>query len=100
MKRRSALGDLGLAPRAKLDDAPPRARSRRLRIASRGEDPEVQGDRDSVEAALRDLAARGLVDSRRAESGETGREAEIVDWWVMTDACWELLGLIRSPRYR
>jgi hypothetical protein len=63
-------------------------------------DPDVQDDRESVDAALRDLGARGLVDGRRGESGETGREPETAEWWAMTDECWELLGLIRSPRYR
>jgi hypothetical protein len=63
------------------------------------QDPDVRGDRDGVEVALRDLEARNLVRSRRAESGEAGRECALEDWWALTGNAWDLLGLIKSPRY-
>jgi hypothetical protein len=56
-------------------------------------------DRETVEVAVRDLEARQLVRSIQAESGETGRESELEDWWALTDEGWDLLGLIKSPRY-
>jgi hypothetical protein len=63
------------------------------------QDRHVSGDRDGVVVALRDLEARNLVRSRRAESGEAGRESALEDWWALTDNAWDLLGLIKSPRY-
>jgi hypothetical protein len=63
------------------------------------QDPDVPGDRDGVEVALRDLEARNLVRTRRAESGEAGRESAMEDWWALTPDGWDLLGLIKSPRY-
>jgi hypothetical protein len=63
------------------------------------QDPDVPGDRDGVVVALRDLEARNLVRSRRAASGEAGRESALEDWWALTDNGWDLLGLTKSPRY-
>ncbi len=63
------------------------------------QDSEVLGDRDSVEAALRDLEQRNIVHSTREQSGEPGRESAMDQWWALTDEGWDLLGLIKSPRY-
>ena len=63
-------------------------------------DPDVPNDRPRVEAALRGLERRGLVYTTKEESGESGRETELVEWWALTDTGWDLLGLIKSPRYR
>ena len=56
---------------------------------------------------LVDVVSRALTADERdvvlgdfAESGETGRESAMEDWWALTDECWDLLGLIKSPRYR
>jgi hypothetical protein len=62
-------------------------------------DPDVPDDRDEVEAALRDLERRGIVDSKVEESGETGREYAPDNWWALTDEGWDVLGLIKSPGY-
>jgi hypothetical protein len=63
-------------------------------------DPDVLGDRDSGEAALRDLEQRNIVHSTWEESGEPGHESAMAQWWAITDEGWDLLGLIKSPRYR
>ena len=63
------------------------------------QDPEVPGDRDSVEAALRDLEQRGFVHSTWELSGEHDREPGMDHWWALTDEGWDLLGLIKSPLY-
>ncbi|MCW3019743.1 MAG: hypothetical protein JWN10_2051 [Solirubrobacterales bacterium] len=61
---------------------------------------EVDADRERVEASLQCLQARGLVWSEMAQSGETGRETELVRWWALSDEAWDLLGFIKSPAYR
>jgi hypothetical protein len=63
------------------------------------QDPDVLGDRANVEAALSDLEARTLVYCVLEEGGEPGRESELDRWWAITDEGWDLLGLIKSPRY-
>ncbi len=64
------------------------------------QDPDVGGDRKRVEAALRDLERHHLVYSTWEELGEPGDESAMGHWWAITDEGWELLGLIKSPRYR
>jgi hypothetical protein len=59
------------------------------------DEPDVLGDRESVTTALRDLETHSLVRCAWNEPAETGRE----QWWALTDECWDLLGLIKSPRY-
>jgi hypothetical protein len=63
-------------------------------------DPDVHADRAQIEAALQQLEQRKLVDRRMAASGEPGRETESEPWWAITDEGWDLLGFIKSPRYR
>jgi hypothetical protein len=63
-------------------------------------DPEISADRASVEAVLNDLQEHELVYSVLEEGGEPGKETEPDRWWAVTDAGWDLLGLIKSPRYR
>lgn len=63
------------------------------------QDRDVLGDRDSIEAALRDLEQRNLVYSTWEELGEPGQESAMGHWWAITDEGWDLLGLIKSPRY-
>ena len=62
-------------------------------------DPEIAADRNGVEAILKHLKEQGLVDSLRVAGGEPGKESEHDDWWSVTDEGWDLLGLIKSPRY-
>lgn len=56
-------------------------------------------DRAEVERALTRLEDDGLVHSTVASSGEPGRAEEPDRWWAITDECWDLLGLIKSPGY-
>jgi hypothetical protein len=62
-------------------------------------DPDVAAGRAEVEAVLSELEAQNLVASRLEEGGEPGRESELDRWWAVTDEGWDLLGMIRSPRY-
>jgi len=63
-------------------------------------DPDVPDDQELVEAAMRDLEARGLVASTWEPSGDSSNpRQEMCWWWVLTDEAWDLLGLIKSPRY-
>jgi hypothetical protein len=56
---------------------------------------------EHVEEALMDLEARGLVDHRLALSFAPDDESdEPVPWWALTNRAWDLLGIIKSPRYR
>jgi hypothetical protein len=63
-------------------------------------DIDVTADRATVEAVLEDLQQQGLVYSTREASGEPGRESEPDRWWAITHQAWDLLGFIKSPRYR
>jgi hypothetical protein len=74
-----------------LDDAEPT-----WVIAS---DPDVSSDRRQVESALTELQAEGLVFSVLSQAVEPGTEPRLERWWGATDECWDLLGLIKSPRY-
>jgi len=63
-------------------------------------DPDVPDDRDLVEAAMRDLEARGLVASTWEASGNSSEpRQEMCWWWSLSDEGWDLLGLIKSPYY-
>ena len=62
-------------------------------------DPDVPTtDRGQVEAALERLRTRKLVFSTVEYIGhpvnKPGR------WWAITDEGWDLLGMVKSPRYR
>jgi hypothetical protein len=57
-------------------------------------------DRANVEAMLNGLREQGLVSSSLEQSGEPGTEPELDQWWTITDDGWEMLGMIKSPRYR
>jgi hypothetical protein len=72
-------------------------------------DPNIAADGETVEAALRDLEERGLVRSTWEPSGDAefgaletwrGERLRMCKWWALTDAGWELFGLIKSPGYR
>jgi hypothetical protein len=63
-------------------------------------DPDVHANRVEIEAALAQLERKALIDKRIAASGEPGHETEPVPWWAITDEGWDLLGFIKSPRYR
>jgi hypothetical protein len=63
-------------------------------------DMDVPADRATVEAVLEDLQDRGFVYTTLEGSGEPGRESEQVRWWAITHQAWDLLGFIKSPRYR
>jgi hypothetical protein len=56
-------------------------------------------DRANVEAVLDGLREQGLVSSSLEQSGEPGRESELDQWWAITNDGWEMLGMVRSPRY-
>jgi hypothetical protein len=56
-------------------------------------------DRANVELVLEGLREQGLVRSSLEESGEPGKESELDRWWAITDDGWEMLGMVRSPRY-
>jgi hypothetical protein len=56
-------------------------------------------DREAIQASLRDLESRALVRCTREQSDEADTESELEDWWRITDAGWDVLGLIKSPRY-
>jgi hypothetical protein len=56
-------------------------------------------DRANVESVLDGLREQGLVSSSLEQSGEPGGESELDQWWAITDDGWEMLGLVRSPRY-
>jgi hypothetical protein len=70
---------------------------------------DVPDDLELVEGALRDLEERGLVLSTWEPAGgpedfgvlETwhGRPERMCHWWALADEGWDLLGLIKSPRY-
>jgi hypothetical protein len=57
-------------------------------------------DRAGVEAVLADLERQALVYSVLEEGGEPGKESELDRWWALTDECWDILGMIKSPTYR
>jgi hypothetical protein len=61
---------------------------------------EVDADRQEVERTLERLQARGLVWSELVQSGEPGRETELVRWWALGDEAWDMLGFVKSPAYR
>jgi hypothetical protein len=64
-------------------------------------DPEVVATRSDVEAALKALEQAGLVDHRLALGLEPGADTDDpVPWWALTNRAWDLLGLVKSPRYR
>jgi hypothetical protein len=73
-------------------------------------DPDVPDDRDHVEAALGDLERRGLAYRTWEPAGgpddfgvlqtRRGHPERMCDWWALTDEGWDLLGLIKSPRYQ
>lgn len=63
-------------------------------------DPDVDADRRSVEVALAELETAGLVDRRMARSMGPESEPDVVPWWAITNEGWDLLGLVKSPRYR
>jgi hypothetical protein len=62
-------------------------------------DPDVSSKRQDLESALADLEAKGLVFSVPSQAFEPGTESRLERWWAVTDECWDLLGLIKSPRY-
>lgn len=74
------------------------------------EDLDMPDDRERVEATLRDLERRGLVDNTWEPAGGPddfgvleswgGRPERMCHWWALTDEGWDLLGLIKSPGYR
>jgi hypothetical protein len=74
-----------------LDDAEPT-----WMVAS---EPNVSSDRREVESALAALEDEGLVFSVLSDAFESGTESRLERWWAATDRCWDLLGLIKSPRY-
>jgi hypothetical protein len=53
-----------------------------------------------VEAALAELEKAGLVDWRVARSMGPEGEPDVVPWWATTETGWDLLGLVKPPRYR
>lgn len=62
---------------------------------------DVEPPRADAEQALRRLETLGLVDHRLALSMEPADDGdEPVPWWALTDRAWDLLELIKSPRYR
>lgn len=61
---------------------------------------ELTENRDTVEAALRELEQRGLLLRTREPSGAAGATGdEPENWWMITDNGWEMLGLIKRPSY-
>ena len=62
-------------------------------------EPDVPSDRAAVELALEELQGMGLVRSVLAEAFEPGADDRLDRWWAATDLCWDVLGLIKSPRY-
>jgi hypothetical protein len=62
-------------------------------------DRDVSADHDTVEVGLQDLEDHGLIFSALSPSGGPGTQNELVPWRAMTDETWDLLGLIKSPRY-
>jgi hypothetical protein len=62
-------------------------------------DHDVSSDRRQVESALTGLEDEGLVFSVLSQAVEPGTESRLERWWAATDTCWDLLGLIKSPRY-
>jgi hypothetical protein len=62
-------------------------------------DPNVSSDRREVELALLALEEEGLVFSVLSQAFEPGTDSRLERWWAATDTCWDLLGLIKSPRY-
>jgi hypothetical protein len=61
--------------------------------------PRVPPDREAVAAALQELQAQKLLYTTLEESGEPGRESELVRWWAIIDDTWDMLGFIKSPGY-
>jgi DNA-binding PadR family transcriptional regulator len=53
---------------------------------------EASGERATVEAALRDLEARGLLRGRRELSDDPDGITAYDDWWSLTEVGWERLG--------
>jgi hypothetical protein len=60
---------------------------------------DVQMDRARAEAVLSDLENQSLVYSVLEDGGEPGKESELDRWWGITDECWDILGMIKSPTY-
>lgn len=52
-----------------------------------------------VHEALADLVKRGLVIRTQEMSGQGPDPFAATDWWALSDRGWDLLGLIKSPRY-
>ncbi len=61
--------------------------------------PDLGGDREAVESALNDLKQRGFVYSTWEQSCEPGDFWGMDNWWAISDAGWELLGVLKSPSY-
>jgi hypothetical protein len=63
--------------------------------------PEAAGDRESLEQALSDLRASGLLSRSRELSGNPGAEVgDEDDWWALTSLGWHLLGATPPSNYR
>jgi hypothetical protein len=61
---------------------------------------EATPDPAEVDDALREMGALGLVHHRLARSMAPDEEGDQpVPWWALSDHAWDLLGLIKSPRY-
>lgn len=56
-------------------------------------------DRRAVERVLEGLNRQGLVYSTLEQAGEPCGESKLDRWWAITDECWDMLGVIKSPRY-
>jgi len=52
-----------------------------------------------VEAALRELREKGLVESHTEPFFDSEYDNDQAEWWKLTDEAWDLLGFIKSPRY-
>jgi hypothetical protein len=63
------------------------------------QDETIKDDRQVVENALRDLEARNFVSSSWELSAQGEGHPDMDHWWALTDAGWDLLGLIKSPGY-
>lgn len=61
--------------------------------------PELGGDRDLAERELAVLQARGLVTSTREVSGDPQRPYAPDEWWSLTTAGWDAIGLTKPSRY-
>jgi hypothetical protein len=56
--------------------------------------------RAEVEVILRRLQESNLVYSVLEWSGEPGKAEQSDHWWAITDEGWDMLGMIKSPRYQ